>query len=490
MRATAKRLRFLFGSTKGLVLVAIALIGLVTAIWGTLSGPLAKWGVGDITVRILGLRLVQAEREGRIIMLYHTIAMAVVAIEVYLITALVPMKERQRTAINGTITAGYITSMVFGLLFAYFGHSWAFHGLFLFGQSLVFLAGVQLAAALWPWRQEYRVKDLAYAHSPGGIDLERAAFFVVAVATLASAAFGAVAGSYAGNGFESFLAENVVREPNKTALQLAVIGHLHIMLTLIAVALALIVSRSLDFKGLLHKWAMPLVIAGTIIVTLGVWMVVPVEEIAHYIIYAGSVPAALAALLLVIYGWRKIIRERLAELKVEKSTFWQGVRALLHDPVRFGQLWQMVYMNFVVTFVGIFTAVRLDETIRVWPAREERAILTGHWHILSGIIATILLLYYADMVGLAGRARRWFAWLVIVGSDLAFGAVTLFETKRLYVTESTQQPLVNWTMLLTDLGLAVVLVTLAVLLIWRLVDLFQKGGRWAREVEVEEEVAP
>ena len=44
----------------------------------------------------------------------------------------------------------------------------------------------------------------------------------------------------------------------------------------------------------------------------------------------------------------------------------------MHDPLKFGALWQMVYMNFVVTFVGIFMAVRLDEIIRTWPAREER----------------------------------------------------------------------------------------------------------------------
>ena len=36
-------------------------------------------------------------------------------------------------------------------------------------------------------------------------------------------------------------------------------------------------------------------------------------------------------------------------------------------------------------------AVKLDEIFRVWPAREERIELTGHWHALSAIIATIIL---------------------------------------------------------------------------------------------------
>ncbi|HOG47284.1 MAG TPA: hypothetical protein PLB78_11670, partial [Anaerolineae bacterium] len=213
MRALTRRLAFLFRSTEGLVLTAIAAIALTTAIWSTLSGPLAEWGIGGVVARLLGMRLLAAEREGRIIMLYHTIAMAVVAIEVYLITDLIPMKDQWRPMINGTITVGYIMSLVFGLLFAYFGRNWAFHGLFLFGQSLVFFSGLMLTVALWPWQKEYRVKDPDYAHGPGGLDLERLALFAMAVATLGSALFGAVPGSYLGNGFETFMAENVVREP-------------------------------------------------------------------------------------------------------------------------------------------------------------------------------------------------------------------------------------------------------------------------------------
>ena len=109
-------------------------------------------------------------------------------------------------------------------------------------------------------------------------------------------------------------------------------------------------------------------------------------------------------------------------------------------------------------------------------------MLTGHWHILSGIIATIILLYYADLAGLKGRARNWFGYLIIIGSDIAFLSVTIFEMKRLFVSESAQQPLVNWTMLFADLGLALVLIVLAVFMIWKLVDLFKRDGRWSDEL--------
>ncbi len=478
----AERYHYLFRSTKGLVLVAIAMVSVVTAIWGTLSGPMVEWGVRDITVKVLGMQLDPVEREGRIIMLYHTIAMAIIAIEVYFITSIVPMKKHQQSTINATVTFGYLISMICGLSFAYFGHNFVFHGLFIFGLSLIFFSGLLLAAALWPWNKEYYVTDSGYAHMRSGLDLERVAFFVMAVATIGSSMFGAVTGSYWGNGHETFLAENLIREPHKTALQLSIIGHLHIMLTLIAVAITLVIGRWLDFKGIFHKIAIPMMIVGTVVITLGVWAVVPFEPIAHIIIYVGSGFVMLSALMLVIFGWRKLIHVGLAEKGITgKAGFWKSLAALVHDPLKFGPLWQMVFMNFTVSGVGIFMAVKLDEIFRVWPAREERIILTGHWHILAAIIATIILMYYADIAGLKGRARKIFGWTLIICSDVAFAAVTIFAMKRLFVVELYQQQIVNWTMVFIDIGLGMILVILAVFMLWRLFDLFKGEGLWKKE---------
>lgn len=476
-----ERLTFLFNSTKGLILVAVAMIGMVTAVWGMLSGPMAEMGVREVVVGALGMQLVQAEREGRIIILYHAIAMAVVAIEVYMINSLLALKPLYKTVTNALMTVGYLLSMIFGLAFAYFGQNWAFHGLFIAGQTLIFFAGVLLAIALWPWSAP-RITDKDYAHTPGGLDLERAAFFTMAVATLGSALFGAIPGAYFGNGFEAFLAEDVIRSPDKTLFMKSIIGHLHIMLTLIAIAITLIVGRWLDFKGILHKIAMPMMILGTVVISLGAWSVVVVAW-AHTIIYVGSVLVMLAALMLVIFGWRKFIRE--GTDGIAKPTAGQKFAALLRDPLRFGPLWQMVFMNFVVSGVGIFMAIKLRTIMRVMPWREERITLTGHWHILSAIIATIILLYYGDMVGLKGKVRQWYGWGIIVLSNIAFAAVTVFELKSLFVSEAEQQPLVNLLMILTDIGLGMILVILAMLLIWRLVDLFKERGRWREEQEHE-----
>jgi len=399
------------------------------------------------------------------------------------------MKAFYRQAVRVLITVGYLLVMIFGMAFAYWGHNWIFHGVFLTGLSLIFFAGILLVVALWPWNRDYYQPDKNYARTRGGVDVERMAFFATALTTVLSSLFGAIPGSYYGNGFETFLAENVIRQVDKTTIQFSIIGHLHIMLALIAIMITLIVGRWLNFRGILHKIAMPLMILGTIILNLGVWGVAtPLEPVAHMIIYVGATPSMLAALLLLIWEWDRLIKSGTAHL--HKPTIAQKLGALLRDPLRFGPLWQMLFMNFTTSFVGIFMAVELDKIFRLWPAREERIELTGHWHALSAIIATIILLYYGDMLELKGKLRQVYGWALLVLSDIALAAVTIFEMKRLFISEATQQPLVNGLMYATDFGLGSLLLLLAIMLTWRLVDLFKKKGRWKEEVsqELSEEV--
>jgi hypothetical protein len=411
--------------------------------------------------------------------------MAVMAVEVYMITSIVPMARHQQTNINAIVTVGYLTTMFFGLGFAYWGHNWAFHGLFLLGLSLMFFAGLMLAAVLNPWNKNYRVTDKDYAHTKSGMDVERLAFFTMAVMTIISASFGAVTGSYWSRGHETFLAEDIIRNADKTGLQKAIIGHLHIMLTLIAVAVTLVIGRWFDFKGIFHKIAMWLMISGTIIITGGALSVVW-TPLAHNFIYVGSVLVMMAALFLVIFGWKKLINDRLKEQNIENAGFSKRIAALLHDPLKFGSLWQMVFMNFTVSGVGIFLAVKLDAIFRVWPLREERITLTGHWHILSAIIATIIIMYYADIAGMKGKTRKWFGWILIIGSDLAFASMTIFSMKRLMVGETADQNLMDTTNILNEIGLGTILVLVFLLLLWRLFDLFKNNGIWRQETKNQE----
>jgi len=245
------------------------------------------------------------------------------------------------------------------------------------------------------------------------------------------------------------------------------------MLTLIGVSTTLIVGRWFDWKGILHKIGIPLFIIGTIILTMGVWLVVPYQLYAHTIIYVGAVFAMSGALMLVIFGWSKMIREGVSD--IDQPTFFDKIKALFGDPLRFGSLWQMVFMNFTVSGVGIFMAIRLEEIFRTIPFREERITLTGHWHILAALTGTIVLFYLlSEVFPLKGKMRKWVGWGIIIGSDLAFAMATLFSLKRLWIAEEVQEPLVNFYMLLLEIGLGTTEVILGIIMVFLLVRLLKR----------------
>ena len=66
MQALTHRFNYLFKSTKGLILVAIAMIGLETALFGMLSGPMAEFGVRDVVVRVLKMEIGRASCRERV----------------------------------------------------------------------------------------------------------------------------------------------------------------------------------------------------------------------------------------------------------------------------------------------------------------------------------------------------------------------------------------------------------------------------------------
>jgi hypothetical protein len=188
-------------------------------------------------------------------------------------------------------------------------------------------------------------------------------------------------------------------------------------------------------------------------------------------------------LLLLIWNWDRLIRDGTAH--IQRPNVFQKLAALGRDPLKFGPTWQMLFMNFTTSGIGILMAIKLDEIFRVWPAREERIELTGHWHALSAIIATIILMYYGDMIGLKGRIRQLYGWAIILLSDIALASVTILEMKRLFISEAEQQPLVVGLMHSIDSGLGMLLVLLASVMIWRVIDLFKPAGRWSEEVDDE-----
>jgi len=445
------RLLWLFGTTGGLLIVAAAWDTLIVVFLSLFSGPVRSWDLADK----LGVHLGSVGRQGRIVVLYHVLALPFVAAIACFILDQVPVKASQRRAILPALTAGYMLASSAGLAFGYWGHNWIAHGLFLVGLSVVFYAGVLLAVALFPTRTQADAQT-NYAQFKG-IPLERLAFFLTIVFTLISAAFGGGAGAFFGQDFLAFLAEDVVRLEHNV-YELAIIAHLHLMLTLVDVGLLLLVIRYFDVRGRTHKWVLPMTLIGTTVVTLACWSIVFWEH-AHRLINIGSAFLLPGAVLVALYGFCSIVRERVAELRIEHPSLGTRIAALLHDPVRFGIFFELIFVNFVVTGPGVYVAVNLD-AFRQGPFELERRILVGHWHVLATLSAILMVLLITDRTGLRGRLRQVVGWGLVLGSSAAFISVQFYMFRQLGRD-------IAWAELGFEVGIGVTMLALMTFLIVR-----------------------
>ena len=454
----------LFGTLPGLMLVAVAWDALIVATLAPFSGPLQGLGLAEL----LSLNFGDTHRVGRIIMLYHSLAIPFVAALVYLVLDRVPIgsaREEQPAgglskpvrSIVTPVTVGYMLTSIGSMTFAYAGRNWIMHGIYLVGLSLVFYAGVLLALALWPSRR--RAEDPARFSHLAGIPLERVAFFLVALFTLVSAAIGAAAGAFFGNGMEAFLAEDIVRVDPHTIYELMIIAHLHIMLNLIDVMILLIVIRTYRVEGRTHKLAVPLTIVGTIIVTFATWSVIGWEG-AHKVINIGSAFLLPGAILVAIWGFARLVREGVGD---GPAGVGQRLRALLRDPVRFGIFFELIFVNVVVTVPGVYVAFDLDTYRTAAYLEVERTILVGHWHVLATLSAIIALFLIADRLGTQGWARQVVGWGLLIGSTLSF----LFVNVYMFRQPGQEKA---WTMPLFEIGIALSLLALALFVAVHLVD--------------------
>ncbi len=449
MRQLSTILKRLFGSLPGLLILVVAWEALIVATLAPFSGPLQSLGLAGR----LGLGFDDAYRAGRIIVLYHSLAIPFVAALVYLVLDQVPMGTREETrarrrSIVVPVTAGYMLTSLGGMTFAYAGRNWIAHGVYLVGLSLVFYAGVLLTIALWPSRH-WATDPARHAHM-GGIPLERFAFFLVALFTLISAAIGAAAGAFFGNGFVAFLAEDIVRQDPHTLFQLMIIAHLHIMLTLIDVLILLLVIRAYRVEGWIHKLAIPLTIIGTVIVTLATWSVIGWEG-AHKVINIGSAFLLPGAILVAFWGFAALIHQ--GETSGGRGPGGK-VRALLRDPVRLGIFFELLFVNVVVTVPGVYVAFNLETYRQPGFLPVERTILVGHWHILATLSAVAVLFLIADRLDTRGWVRQLVGWGLLLGSNLSFVFVLVYIFRQPGEERS-------WTIPFFETGIAVSLLALA-----------------------------
>jgi hypothetical protein len=216
-------------------------------------------------------------------------------------------------------------------------------------------------------------------------------------------------------------------------------------------------------------------IVGMTVVSLATWSVMMAEG-AHKIINAGAVFLLSAALIVAIYGFGQLVQQKLDEKRTEsalrlgsgQASLGRRLKALLSDPVRFGILFELFFVNVVVTGPGVYVALNLETYRQPAFLEVERTIAVGHWHVLATLSAVIALLLVVDRLQVRGLMRQLVGWGTLIGSTLAFVFVQFY----MFRLPGGRR---DWAVPLLDAGIGLMLITLAVFLIDRLVGWEESG---------------
>ncbi len=381
---------------------------------------------------LLPIQLDENERAGRIIILYHSLAVPFLAAVVFFLLHYFEVRPRLEPLIKWSLLAGAITTPIAGMSFAYivpqfsilldgiFDLKWIFHGVFLVALSITFFAGVVFFFGVFPTKG-FPNPD-KYTNSPyfKWINIEYLNLSLLTLYILISTIIGAIVGSYFGNEFHAVLSEDIVREPHHNVLERMVISHLHIMVALLAAAVLLLVLKHSKIEGKWYDIAQYLIIPGSLIMSIGAWLVIPDFEKAHQIINVGASFLLLSAGILAIQGWKKTSRVILGE-NYENASITEKIMAVFKDPVKFGLFFEFLWVNLVVTIPGIYVAINL-KTFRTEPYTEiERAFNTGHWHVLATLTAMIVLFLIMDSLVIPKTLKTISGWMLLAGTVIGFG---------------------------------------------------------------------
>jgi hypothetical protein len=142
------------------------------------------------------------------------------------------------------------------------------------------------------------------------------------------------------------------------------------------------------------------------------------------------------------------------EQRLERVTAAKEIKALVSDPVRFGMLFELVFVNLVVTAPGVHVAFKLERYRLPTYLEVERTIAVGRWHVLATLSAVIAFFLVLDRLRVQGLVRQLAGWGALVGSTVAFVFVQFYMFHRPGKSR-------GWAVPFLDAGVGLLLLALA-----------------------------
>lgn len=410
----------------GMIGIIIAMEFVTVLFLGSFSEPMVKlFGKPLLPVDLDDYEI---SRSGRIIMLYHSFAVPFVGAVALLFLEMYDVRYPFNLQAKYLVFSGSMFSGIGGIVFGYLIPHMFVHTVFLFGLSLSFFGGFMLVLGIIP-SKSYQTQNLSRENNIFGYNFEYLNLFLTMSFFLISAAIGGLASSFLGDE-PTFLAEDIVREESHTLLERMVISHLHIMVALLIAGIFLMMVSYSEIKGRGFRIIMILAVPGSLLISIGAWLVIFKFEPAHRIINVGAFMLIFGGFILAIHGFKKI----LAESEENPVGIGQKTRVLLKDPVKFTFYFELIWGNIVSTIPGIYVAINLDrfrdvDSINNPYLEIERDFNVAHWHILSAIAGITICLLLLEQFKISGKFRDLTGWLFLVGSIVGYGFGALYITR-------------------------------------------------------------
>jgi len=397
----------------------------------TFSEPLTVlWG-GEPLLSIYNDDLIS--RTARIVMIYHSLSVPFLIANTFWIMEVFEVRKKWVPTLKILLVPSAFIVGINGMLFAYTNFR-LFHELYVFGLFLTFLGGIVYIIAAFPIPGKFPDPESNPRGSTvRGLNLEYYNCVVLAICILISVTYGALAamenftGTLFGLGRDpvAFLPEALMRYHHHDVIEGYIVSHLHIQLAQSAAMVVLVGFRTSKTSGTVYTLTLLLFPVGVLVLSFGAWI------INHYIIWGGAGVLLVCTAIMTIFGWKNVSKDMLGE-KYESASRFEKIKGMFKDPVRFTYYFVFFYSFFVVTISGIIIGLQVDEVYRTYPyAYLEYIFNVGHWHVLSVLIAVILVLLSFDHFNVQGRQRKILGWVFFIGATLAFLGADIYMLRPL-----------------------------------------------------------
>jgi hypothetical protein len=297
----------------------------------------------------------------------------------------------------------------------------------------VFIGGLIFVVAAFPIPGKFPNPENAVEGSHvNRLSLENMNLVILAICVMVSTIMGAIAalenftGTIWGLGREpsAFLAEAIIRHHHHDVVEDFVVSHLHIQLAQSAGMVLMVGYKTSKMSGKPYTGVLLANAIGTIVISYGSWV------LNHYVIWIGAGILIICTIMLGAAGVGRIARDRLRE-RYKSAKIGKKIKAMLANPILFNYYFLFVMSHIFVTITGIIVGLQVDEFYRIPGTVElEYDFNVGHWHVLSVLIANILMCKAIDYYNVKGLQRKIGGWVFFIGGVLAFGGADFYMLRR------------------------------------------------------------